>query len=192
MNGLDAIKFMESTGKIVRCIDSGTYFKIENGVVWYKVLLKFDWSKSTRFDFQSEYEEYVEPKPVTGWHDAGKSMDFFWIDGTDVDDERYRFEDEYPDDNRFSTKEKAEEINFKQTLFRKLQRFSDENGGNEIDWNDYRSSKYCITYDSETSELRVMSYSYMQYPGMVYFLSREVTEQAINKFETDLYAYFEF
>ena len=41
----------------------------------------------------------------------------------------------YEDANYFSTEEKAEEINFKQTLFRKLQRFSDENGGDKIDLN---------------------------------------------------------
>ena len=47
--------------------------------------------------------------------------------------------------NYFSMKEKAEEINFKQTLFRKLQRFSDENGGTEIDWNDEDQTKFSIS-----------------------------------------------
>ena len=37
-------------------------------------------------------------------------------------------------------------LEMQQTLFRKLQRFSDENGGNEIDWSCPYSKKFFIAY----------------------------------------------
>ena len=94
----------------------------------------------------------------------------------------------YEKANYFSTKEKAEEINFKQTLFRKLQRFSDENGGNEIDWNNSR--KYFIEYYSKGEKLAV-DYAYRLYNfGQVYFASREIAEKAIELFHDELIKYF--
>ena len=92
--------------------------------------------------------------------------------------------------NYFSTKEKAEEINFKQTLFRKLQRFSDENGGNEIDWNNYDQSKHVIYYRHDSCEFILDCFWYLRDFGQVYFVSREVAEQAIELFRDELIKYF--
>ncbi len=100
----------------------------------------------------------------------------------EIDDDCYEIA------NYFSTKEKAEEINFKQTLFRKLQRFSDENGGNEIDWKDHFSKKLYIAYQG--GELFVDWMSEAKYFGQVYFISREVAQQAIELFHDELIKYF--
>ncbi len=92
--------------------------------------------------------------------------------------------------NYFSMKEKAEEINFKQTLFRKLQRFSDENGGNEIDWDDEDQTKFSIKYSYFSSELIIDCCNTVQQFGQVYFASKEVARKAIELFHDDLIKYF--
>lgn len=191
LTGLEAIELMKQ-GKVVVDATGEYHFKIIDGNVYYKYYTKDDdeYAVDCAFEFSTTYKEYIEPISSTGWHDAGKSMDFFWIDGTGVDDERYRFEDEYPDDNRFSTKEKAEEINFKQTLFRKLQRFSDENGGLDIDWSDIDQTKYCIRYHHEYEKLSADYWWASQEFGQVYFISEEIAKQAIELFHDDLIKYF--
>ena len=83
-----------------------------------------------------------------------------------------------------------EEINFKQTLFRKLQRFSDENGGTEIDWNDEDQNKFIIKYSHFSSKLIIDCYHSIQYFGQVYFASKEVARKAIELFHDDLIKYF--
>ena len=96
----------------------------------------------------------------------------------------------YKQANYFSTKEKAEEINFKQTLFRKLQRFSDENGGNEIDWKDPNQEKWMIRFDHRVEELCVGLNNYIRNFGQVYFISEEIAEKAIELFRDELIKYF--
>ena len=92
--------------------------------------------------------------------------------------------------NYFSTKEKVEEVNFKQTLFRKLQRFSNENGGNEIDWDDERQCKYHIKYAHYSNKILVEGHHSVQEVGVVYFISKEITKKAIDLFYDDLIKYF--
>lgn len=92
--------------------------------------------------------------------------------------------------NYFSTREKAEEINFKQTLFRKLQRFSDENGGNEIDWSNLFQEKFGITYNCGDKKLETALYFHHNDFGQVYFISEEIAEKAIKLFYDELIKYF--
>ncbi len=189
MNGLEAIELMKQ-GKMIK---SGIwiYSMDSDGVIWLKTESHTGWVGAHMFNIlANDYEEYIEPKLLTGWHVIGKGEDFFWIDGTNVDEDKNCFEEEYPGDNRFSTKEKAEEINFKQTLFRKLQRFSDENGGNEIDWNDPNQDKWMIRFDHRVEELYVGLNSYIRNFGQVYFISEEVAKNAIELFRDELIKYF--
>ena len=95
----------------------------------------------------------------------------------------------YEDANYFSTENKAEEIDFKQTLFRKLQRFSDENRGNEIDWSDC-SKKFCINYDYYNKKLDIFDHVFVKRFGQVYFISEEIAQKAIELFHDDLIKYF--
>ena len=198
MNGLEAIELMKQ-GKMV--IEVGTnepfILKIENGVVWFKnsKASNSEWVIDDSFDFTIDYEEYVE-KQLTGWERVGENELYYSINGNcyvEVMNEDMCMEDKYyyEDANYFSTEDKAEEINFKQTLFRKLQRFSDENGGNEIDWNDFKEHKYSIGFDySLKGELYVDYYFSVRQFGQVYFVSREVAEKAIELFHDDLIKYF--
>ena len=90
----------------------------------------------------------------------------------------------YEDANYFSTEDKAEEINFKQTLFRKLQRFSDENNGNE------NERRYYIVYNSYADEFEAESHSFLIGVGQVHFASKKVAQKAIELFHDDLIKYF--
>ena len=190
MNGLEAIELMKQGSQV----SDGEYvYKIENNLVLVRSLNGKLFNIDNSFDFTSEYEEYIEPKPLTGWervdgkmynvivvNDLGESMEC----GQSKD---YMY---YKQANYFSTKEKAEEIIFKQTLFRKLQRFSDENGGNEIDRNNEIKMKWGIWYNHEYEELASCPYVYGQAFGQVYFISEEVAEKAIELFRDELIKYF--
>lgn len=82
-------------------------------------------------------------------------------------------EDDYTDEDRFSTLDKAEKIEFQQRLFRKLQRFSDENGGNEIDWNNFEEPKFRIGYSLADKDLIVIRVYTIKSQGCVYFTSEK-------------------
>ena len=198
MNGLEAIELMKQ-GKMV--IEVGVHepfiLKIENGTIWFKSSksLNSEWIIDDSFDFTIDYEEYVE-KQLTGWERVSENELYYSINGNcyvEVINEDMCMEDKYnyEDANYFSTEDKAEEINFKQTLFRKLQRFSDENRGNEINWNDFKEHKYSIGFDySLKGELYVDYCFSIRQLGQVYFVSREVAQQAIDLFHDDLIKYF--
>ena len=199
MNGLEAIKVMME-GKLVSkfnsCMEDEIY-KIIDGNVCVKFEDEPDekYEVSEDFDFDSIYHEYIEPKPLTGWERVPLNSIFYAID---LANKSLKFvEYNYPMDERcyeqlnyFSMKEKAEEINFKQTLFRKLQRFSDENGGTEIDWNDENQTKFSIKYSHRSSKLIIDYYNTVQQFGQVYFASKEVARKAIELFNDDLIKYF--
>lgn len=196
MNGLEAIDLMKQ-GKMV--IEVGTnepfILRIENGIVWFKnsKVLDGEWVIDDCFDFTIDYEEYVE-KQLTGWErvDGGGAYIVPAAAGSLMEcrecwcklDEKI-----YERANYFSTKEKAEEIDFKQTLFRKLQRFSDENGGNEIDFGD-GDLKYCISYSYFRDNFVTNPVIHAREFGQIYFVSREVAEKAIELFRDDLIKYF--
>ena len=194
MNGLEAIELMKQ-GKM---IESDSYFTryIKDGVM-YSVTPDGDVVSN---DFDINYEEYREckHKPLTGWERTEHWEDverFYIIAECDVLADRTSYNHVlnqkcYENANYFSTKEKAEEINFKQTLFRKLQRFSDENGGNEIDWNDGYQCKYFISYNHHYRELEVDCRRHRQDFGKVYFVSKKNAKKTIELFRDDLIKYF--
>ena len=197
MNGLEAIEFMKQGGLVIEVgVNEPFILKIENGIVLSKSTIVSDgkWGVDDCFDFTVNYEEYIEPKPLTGWERVGENESYYniscncyvekLIEERCMEDKYY-----YEDANYFSTEEKAEEINFKQTLFRKLQRFSDENGGNEIDWKDITQSKYYIYYNYYNYRL-AFECAQITRTNQVYFISGEVAQQAIDLFHDDLIKYF--
>lgn len=190
MNGLEAIELMKQGSQV----SDGEYvYKIENNLVLVRSLNGKLFNIDNSFDFTSEYEEYIEPKPLTGWERVdGKMYNVIVVNDLGESMECGQFKDYmyYKQANYFSTKEKAEEINFKQMLFRKLQRFSNENGGNEIDWNDEIKMKWGIWYNHDYEELASCPYFYGQAFGQVYFISKEIAEKAIMLFHDDLIKYF--
>lgn len=192
MNGLEAIELMKQGSQV----SDGEYvYKIENNLVLVRSLNGKLFNIDNSFDFTSEYEEYIEPKPLTGWKRVNEGQNFYFTGGlmevNNAVETNFELDKiSYKQANYFSTKEKAEEINFKQTLFRKLQRFSDENGGNEIDWNDAIKMKWGIWYNHDYEELASCPYFYGQAFGQVYFISKEIAEKAIELFHDDLIKYF--
>ena len=197
MNGLEAIELMKQ-GKMIK---SGIwiYSMDSDGVIWLKTELHTGWVEAHRFDIlANEYEEYIESKTLTGWDRTEHWEDvegFYSIAECDVLADRTSYNHVlnqkcYENANYFSTKEKAEEINFKQMLFRKLQRFSDENGGNEIDWENTNQKKYCILYCHSFKELQSDFTWVRQNQGQIYFISKEIAEKAIELFRDELIKYF--
>ncbi|WP_317327357.1 hypothetical protein [Turicibacter sanguinis] len=195
MNGLEAIELMKQGKMVIECSKNEPFIlKIENGCVYFKPSYeKSNWHKNVFFDFTSEYEEYIEPKHLTGWEHSCYKGSYFYIhsNGVSCDTDTYNNFDKKRIDNAnyFSTKEKAEEINFKQTLFRKLQRFSDENGGNEIDWCN-QERKFFICYNYNGKNIAISFINNCKDFGQVYFNSEEVAKQAIELFHDDLIKYF--
>lgn len=199
MNGLEAIELMKQ-GKIVT--DGKRKYKISDGkitVLTYVVRNDMGterelWENVEYFNTAKDsYKEYIEPKPLIGWERVdGKMYNVILVNDLGESMECGQFKDcmYYKQANYFSTKEKAEEINFKQRLFRKLQRFSDENGGNEIDWENTNQKKYCILYCHSFKELQSDFTWVRQNQGQIYFISKEIAEKAIELFHDELIKYF--
>ena len=199
MNGLEAIELMKQ-GKLVVSTDEvgETYvFKILNNNVCFKDIKDSDdeYQSDFAFDFSVTYEEYIEPKPLIGWERVDKTQTYYYINGfnalNDTIEANYEVDKTtYEKANYFSTEEKAEEINSKQTLFRKLQRFSDENGGNGIDWKNEKQAKFFIRYNHSGDMFHIDYYWRLQEFGIVYFISKEIAEKAIELFYDELIKYF--
>lgn len=195
LTGLEAIELMKQ-GKIVVDATGKYHFKIIDGNVCYKYYTKDDdeYAIDCAFEFSTTYKEYIESKPLTGWEKLDEGETYHLISGREIYgclDNKVHYDDLYYERaNYFSTKEKAEEINFKQTLFRKLQRFSDENGGLDIDWNDGSQTKWSIYYSYGYKEMVVDDCWQTREFGQVFFSSKEVAEEAVELFHDDLIKYF--
>lgn len=192
MNGLEAIELMQQ-GKMVKRTDIDIKYRINNDRV--EGMNHSDiWCEEFLFNVNGDFEEYIEPKTLTGWERVADFDMYYaiYVHGvTDFTDSQcHQDNDSYGIANYFSTKDKAEEVNFKQTLFRKLQRFSDENGGTEIDWNNEDQTKFSIKYSHWSSKLSVDRYNTVRQFGQVYFASKEVARRAIELFHDDLIKYF--
>ena len=189
MNGLEAIELMKQ-GKIVKLFGIDVKFKIENNRVVHINPDVCDWN----FIVNGKYEEVEEPKTLTGWERVEGGKVFKTVSSTTIISSREIGGDVdvelFESANYFSMLEKAKEIQFKQTLFRKLQRFSDENGGNEIDWSDGTEAKYSISYKHLSNDLCVDVVWNDQHSGIVYFASRDIVNKAIELFHDDLIKYF--
>lgn len=191
MNGLEAIRLMEQ-GKIVT--DGKEFWKIENEEIVKSNKKMKDWFGIYKFLMEGDYEEYTSPKPLTGWGRTEHlecAAGFYVITECDVLAERISYNHVlnkkcYENANYFSKKEKAEEINFKQTLFRKLQRFSDENGGNEIKI----GQKVFTIFLSANGGLELLPIWSNRIFGNVVFASKETAERAIELFHDELIKYF--
>lgn len=190
MNGLEAIELMKQGKTMMKY--GGELYRIIDNNVRVQVAYGAPWEIEVSFDFFATYVEY-QPK-ATGWERKERERYYY------VNSDCYIFsmadygtsEDNrvYDKANYFSTVGKAKEINFKQELFRKLQRFSDENGGSEIDWSDYESTKYHIYFDYEGEGVVIGGSLELCDFGQVHFYSQEVAEEAIEVFKEDLVKYF--
>ena len=197
LTGLEAVLLMQEGGYVT---DGQHIYRFVNTKIEASDITSFnkgkpEWKSGNVFNFNyDQYKEYTKPKPLTGWERVGENESYYSINGNCYVEEMTEdmcMEDKYyyEDANYFSTESKAEEIDFKQTLFRKLQRFSDENRGNEIDWSDC-SKKFCINYDYYNKKLDIFDHVFVKQFGQVYFISEEIAQKAIELFHDDLIKYF--
>ena len=163
LTGLEAVLLMQEGGYVT---DGQHIYRFVNTKIEASDITSFnkgkpEWKSGNVFNFNyDQYKEYTQPKPLTGWERVGENESYYSINGNSYVEEMTEdmcMEDKYyyEDANYFSTEDKAEEINFKQTLFRKLQRFSDENGGDKIDWKDEDQCKYHIKYTHYSNNIYV-------------------------------------
>ena len=195
MNGLEAIKAMME-GKVVYADFPGGRFlkKINDGNIVSKRIEEPEesWDITDVFDLEEEYEEYISPKP--GW-DRKEGERYYYVDSDcyifDMQDNGTSEDNRvYDKANYFKTVEKAKEINFKQELFRRIQRFSDKYSGSEIDWTHEGKRQFFISYDYDKGEFVIDSHLTFRDFGGVYFVSYGVAKRALETFKEDLIKYF--
>ena len=155
-----------------------------------EVIAKIDEVKATLENAE------IEPEPkATGW--AGRDCDAISInpDGTtgltcfakdDVNEELYDIANKFTDDE--AGRAKAEEVAAAQLCYRLLKRFSDENGGEQIDWEDGNQYKFHIYYDTTRKTLAVDWDTTDPQVNVVYFASEEIAQQAIDLFRPQIMA----
>ena len=92
----------------------------------------------------------------------------------------------YQNANYFPDEQTAEKFNKIQTLQRKLLRFSLENGGDKIDWEDDDMKKWYIRQDYYNASIIADGYYNTHLPNEVYFISQEICEKAIKLFRDEI------
>lgn len=132
-----------------------------------------------------------EPKP-TGW--AGRDDEVHMIIGANggIISERAWPRSNYDIANKFTDtpegRAKADEINTVQLCYRLLKRFSDENGGEQIDWGNHEQYKYYIYYNTIRKTLAIDWDVTDPQVNVVYFASEEICQQAIDLFRPQIMA----
>lgn len=137
------------------------------------------------------YNKQEENKKVkSDWITEEGDINNYYIEYDGVKNASYVDETQLVNLNAFKTVDKAEEIAFKQLLFRRLQKFSDENGGDRIDWRNQEQYKYFISFNTNDMNLHIGNNIFWRFSGVVFFISKEVTGKAIELFKDDLIKYF--
>lgn len=136
-----------------------------------------------------EYKELREKSDSPYWSLGEMKIDevrYFNAGGERVD--AYMFRDDDLDDimvrsaNAFKDEDYAQFISNQQNLIREMDKFSKENGGNEIDWEDRYQQKYVVFYNHADKEVQWVSVTDRRDIGGVYFISGEIAQKAIDKF----------
>lgn len=99
---------------------------------------------------------------------------------TDYDDKLYNIANYCTDKTIIEQRAKEEILN------RKLWRFSMENGGDKIDWNDIGQYKYFIDIDNRADVIFCRSIRYCIALNTVHFISKEVCNEAIELFGDEI------
>ncbi len=153
-------------------IESNTYLRKEN--ISITELLKMDFEEIkemknpyTRVDYKDWYYAIERAGSVTSL-----------ADNSDYDDRMFN------NANYFNNKEYAEYINFKETLMRRLDKFAWEHNARAIDW-DRNVAKYFILFSIDDNKL-IVDWNRAYKSNNVYFTSRKIAEQALEKFKGDL------
>ena len=152
--------------------------------------------KGKEIEIEISEEEYKKLQPSeTGYERVSKSGDYFHESGKgDVESEIedcYNIDNEYYESaNYYSDKTVAENNARADKLMRQLRRFSVEHREDGINLNDIHTKKFFITYNYENNELRLGYTFQLKTFGVICFDSREVVNDAIDKFHDELIWYF--
>lgn len=125
-----------------------------------------------------EVEEFgrVKNNEIYWFVNNGKLIDSDTESGHPIDNERYDC------GNYYLIKEDAVRAEKQIRLFRLLDRFSRENGWDDTIWKDDNDMKYSIHYDYYNKEIFVYSWTNIRDINQVYFISKDIANEAIEKF----------
>ena len=93
--------------------------------------------------------------------------------------------------NKFTNKEFAEKIAFKQLMERKLLKFKEEYDNVRLDWDDEYSEKITLRWNTFNNELGIVSFYVAKAQGAIYFSTKEIAEKCIKMYKDDLIKYFQ-
>lgn len=154
-------------------IESNTYLRKEN--ISITELLKMDFEEIK--EIKNPYKR-VDHRERYYFVNEGGRVKYFKDLNDNYDDDKFNTL------NYFNNKNYAEYVTFKETLMRKLDRFAWENNEQTICWNDCRH-KYFILFSVDDNEL-IVDWNRVYKSNNVYFTSKEIAEQALEKFKDDL------
>lgn len=149
--------------------------------------------KKTEIELTTEQAKQLGliEKYETGWERVNNKENYFTIDISrinSIEESNHNYDLKlYDQANYFSTKEKAEQIDKIQTLYRKMKRFSDEHNAVALNWNNTMDFKYFIKYDQRQNEFFVECNTELKMPFVIYFYDRKIAEMALDTFKDDLY-----
>ena len=101
----------------------------------------------------------------TWWHEQSRNIDDFY----------------YDTHNYFQTEDEAQRYADVLEIERQLKRLADENN-DVIDWSDGDSAKYYLCNNCIAQSISIIGSAWVRRePRVIYFSSREIAQQAINK-----------
>lgn len=129
---------------------------------------------------------YEEPKVKNPFERVENNEKFYFINDCGMigesNDCRGFFQNKVLDVANYCTdKELMEQRALHETLNRLLWRFSMENDGNKINWNDIFQRKYLIYFDHESNKFSVTDFRFMKFDGSIYFYTKEIAQKAIDE-----------
>ena len=131
---------------------------------------------------------------MTGYERVEKYENYYFISAVnnlaaDVEYQNNCNDNFYDNANYYSDETVAENNARADKLMRQLRRFAVEHNDCELDWSN-EEAKFYIFYNYDLSDL-VISYAYnAKNFGQIYFSSRKIAEQAVEKFKDELIWYF--
>lgn len=169
-------KYRDNKGRTyILCTDNDNPILKEDGIFNHI----FSQSQIMKLDF----EEVQTNK--TGWEKGKIYNSYYHIDSScEISESRevYTIIDnkQYEILNYFSTKEKAEEVNQEQLLYRKMKKFYDTEDG-QVDWDDKVKEKYYVYYDFDDNTYDIECNYTCKNINTIYFSSYELTQRCIDE-----------
>ena len=172
---------LRENGKKYFCKQVNEVFKVEEGNL-IPTTRRFSMADLLKMDFEEIKEmknpyERVDNRDIYYAIERAGSVTSL-ADNSDYDDRMFNIA------NYFNNKNYAEYVGFKETLMRKLDKFAWEHNAKVINW-DRDVEKYYIVFSNQHSEL-IIDWDFVLQSNNIYFTSRKIAEQALEKFKDDL------